>query len=98
MASSLERNVFHRRAAGGAATLDNHQCCSRGHLNERGSEGCGTPGLRSWSKLPSQKKRSIVPSLWGKLWGNRKSPLGASSKPLKRMAGTTGLEPAASAV
>jgi hypothetical protein len=36
--------------------------------------------------------------LWRGLWRNTKRPLGASCKPLNFMAGSTGLEPAASAV
>ena len=39
-----------------------------------------------------------MPDLWGILWGNDVSEASAIPKCLKRMAGTTGLEPAASAV
>ena len=36
--------------------------------------------------------------LWGDLWGTANASYGAFWKPLERMAGTTGLEPATSAV
>jgi hypothetical protein len=39
-----------------------------------------------------------VLSLWGNLWRNQKGQLPAPAMLLKYMAGTTGLEPAASAV
>ena len=39
-----------------------------------------------------------MPDLWGNLWGFQKGQAIASCKLLNGMAGTTGLEPAASAV
>ena len=45
-----------------------------------------------------QKKRSIVPDLWESLWDSGWDHQTTNAKPFKGMAGTTGLEPAASAV